>query len=73
MKNLKDKVVFITGGARGLGYCSAQHFAAEGAKVIIGETDLDATWDGFVADIKAMDIETCIAAYQAAYDRYQAR
>lgn len=52
MKNLKDKVVFITGGARGLGYCSAQHFAAEGAKVIIGDvlTELAAESAKAIAD-----------------------
>ena len=37
MKNLKDKVVFITGGARGLGYAMAEKFAAEGAKIVIGD------------------------------------
>ena len=37
MKNLKDKVVFITGGARGLGYAMAEKFAAEGAKIAIGD------------------------------------
>lgn len=37
MKNLKDKVVFITGGARGLGYAMAEKFAAQGAKIVIGD------------------------------------
>ena len=37
MKNLKDKVVFITGGAQGLGYAMAEKFAAEGAKIVIGD------------------------------------
>lgn len=37
MKNLKDKIVFITGGARGLGFGMAEAFAAEGAKVVIGD------------------------------------
>lgn len=37
MKNLKDKVVFITGAARGLGYGMAEAFAAEGAKIIIAD------------------------------------
>ena len=33
--NLKDKVVFITGGSRGIGYAIARKFANEGANVII--------------------------------------
>lgn len=37
MKNLKNKIVFITGAARGLGYAMAEAFAREGAKIIIGD------------------------------------
>jgi len=42
-------------------------------KVILGETDLASSWDSFVADVQQMGIQDCIDAYQAAYDRYQAR
>ena len=34
---LKDKVAFISGGARGLGAAMATLFAREGAKVVIGD------------------------------------
>ena len=35
MKDFKDKVVVITGGATGIGKAMADKFGAEGAKVII--------------------------------------
>ncbi|HAA12310.1 MAG TPA: short-chain dehydrogenase [Cytophagales bacterium] len=35
MKELKDKVVVITGGATGIGYSFAKQFGAEGSKVVL--------------------------------------
>ena len=40
-QRLKDRVAIITGGASGIGLATARRFAAEGAKVVIG--DMDAT------------------------------
>ena len=42
--------------------------------VIIGNAVLDdAAWDGYRAELDGMELDTCIAQYQAAYDRYMAR
>ncbi|RHW24713.1 SDR family oxidoreductase [Nocardioides immobilis] len=39
---LDDRVVIITGGARGMGAAHARHFVAEGAQVVIGDVLDDA-------------------------------
>jgi NAD(P)-dependent dehydrogenase (short-subunit alcohol dehydrogenase family) len=39
MKNLKDKVAFITGGASGLGLAMAKAFGREGMKVMIADIE----------------------------------
>ncbi|HEY0664167.1 MAG TPA: SDR family NAD(P)-dependent oxidoreductase, partial [Thiobacillaceae bacterium] len=36
---LQDRVVLITGGARGIGYAAAQMFAAEGARLALVDID----------------------------------
>jgi NAD(P)-dependent dehydrogenase (short-subunit alcohol dehydrogenase family) len=38
---IKDKVVLITGGARGLGRVDALQFAAEGCRVALCDIDLE--------------------------------
>ncbi len=39
-------------------------------QVILGDEDIDAIWDEYVANIEGMDIATCIEQQQAALDRY---
>jgi len=43
------------------------------ALVVTGQKDLDSTWDEYVANIEAMNLQECIDTYQAAYDRFLAR
>jgi meso-butanediol dehydrogenase/(S,S)-butanediol dehydrogenase/diacetyl reductase len=39
--NLKDKVILVTGGADGIGYCVAQLLASEGSKVVIADINAE--------------------------------
>jgi NAD(P)-dependent dehydrogenase (short-subunit alcohol dehydrogenase family) len=41
-RQLRDKVIVITGGARGIGAATARALAAQGAKIVIGDLDLPA-------------------------------
>jgi 3-oxoacyl-[acyl-carrier protein] reductase len=40
---LKGQTAVITGGAQGLGFAIAQRFVAEGARVVLGDVNLEAT------------------------------
>jgi 3-oxoacyl-[acyl-carrier protein] reductase len=42
MDLLKDRVAVITGGAQGLGLAMAEVFAAHGARIVLGDLNLDA-------------------------------
>ncbi|HVQ50146.1 MAG TPA: SDR family NAD(P)-dependent oxidoreductase, partial [Mycobacterium sp.] len=40
---LTGQTAVVTGGAQGLGFAIAQRFIAEGARVVLGDVNLDAT------------------------------
>ena len=39
--NLKDKVIFISGGSRGIGLAMAKKAAADGAKIVVAAKTTD--------------------------------
>jgi 3-oxoacyl-[acyl-carrier protein] reductase len=43
MALLAGRTAVVTGGAQGLGYAIAERFVAEGARVVLGDLDLDRT------------------------------
>ena len=43
MALLDGRIAVITGGAQGIGYAIAERFVAEGARVVIGDLNLEAT------------------------------
>ena len=40
---LTGQTAVVTGGAQGLGFAIAQRFVAEGARVVLGDVNIDAT------------------------------
>src|SRR5947209_3725691 len=53
MDNIRGKTIVITGAARGIGYATAQALLARGARVVIGDRDIDVL-ETAVAGISAL-------------------
>ena len=80
-EQMADKVAVITGGASGIGRACARRFAAEGARVVLGDINLDAAVEaaaGIEADggtalavrLDAADPAENVAMINAALDKY---
>jgi len=69
MKDFKDKVVVITGGASGIGYAMAERFGREGAKIVLGDIEQAALDKAVVAlgarGIAAIGVQTDVTRYEA--------
>ncbi|MUL63740.1 3-oxoacyl-[acyl-carrier-protein] reductase [Mycobacterium sp. CBMA 234] len=59
MPLLDGRTAVITGGAQGIGYAIAERFIAEGARVVIGDLNLDAT-EAAVAALGGPDVAKAV-------------
>ncbi|CAM3852834.1 SDR family oxidoreductase [Kibdelosporangium persicum] len=74
-RSLRDKVVVVTGGARGIGAAMARALVREGAKVVIGDLDLamaEATADRLGATALHVDV-TDAAGFTKFLDEAESR
>ncbi|EKD52383.1 MAG: short-chain dehydrogenase/reductase SDR [uncultured bacterium] len=62
MKNVKDKIVLITGAARGIGFCTAELFAKAGSVVLLTDIDARALSQAKIK-LKRQHAKACIHSY----------
>lgn len=78
---LKDKVIVISGGTKGVGRAAAEEFARQGAKVVIGGRDEAAArrsirimrtygGDGLFVYTDLLKVEDCQKLFEKAYEAY---
>ena len=74
---LAGKVAVITGAAQGLGQALAIRLSEEGAKVVVGDVNLDGAketaallQDGMAVSVDVTDYASCEALMKAAVDAY---
>lgn len=74
---LKGKVVLITGAAQGLGEALAIRLSEEGAKVVVGDMNVEGAknvaaqlTEGVATPLNVCDYDSCVAAVQLAVDTY---
>ena len=66
MSLLAGQTAVITGGAQGLGYAIAERFIAEGARVVLGDLNLDATKEA-VETLGGADVARAVKCDVTAY------
>lgn len=66
MSLLAGQTAVITGGAQGLGYAIAERFVAEGARVVLGDLNLDATIQA-VEKLGGTDVARAVQCNVTAY------
>jgi NAD(P)-dependent dehydrogenase (short-subunit alcohol dehydrogenase family) len=75
-QRLAGKVAVVTGGASGIGLATARRLAAEGAKVVIGDVNVEtgtaaaAEVDGLFVQVDVTDEEQVNALFAAANETY---
>ena len=55
MRNLKNKVAVITGGASGLGLAMAKRFGREGMRIVLADIELERL-NAAVADLENLGV-----------------
>ncbi|HYF17897.1 MAG TPA: SDR family oxidoreductase [Ramlibacter sp.] len=78
MRRLEGRTVIVTGGASGIGAACARRYAAEGARIVIGDLDLDSARrvaqevGGIAVRCDHTEPAQCASLVQAALERFGA-